>query len=173
MVIEPMSRLLKKTPDLTNAALLLAAAYGSLDRFDDAAVVLQEQAKLAPKDPQPQIALGLNFRQAKRNDEARQAFEKAAQLAPDNLFLSDQLVELDLLDKHFDAARERIRRQFQKTPDSPSAHFLEGKILAAEGKWDSAEAELQKTLQLDPNFSSRLRFAGSDLYCKQQTSAGG
>ena len=65
----------------------------------------------------------------------------------------DQLVELDLLEKHFDAARHRIRRQFQKTPDSPVAHFFEGKILAAEEKWDPAETELQKTLQLDPNFA--------------------
>jgi len=153
-VIEPLIGLLKKHPDLRNAALLLAGAYGSLDRFDDAAVVLQEQARLTPQDPQPAIALGLTLRQAKRNDEARQAFEKAAQLAPDNLFPVDQLVDLDLLDKHFDAARQRIRRQFQKTPDSPAAHFFEGKILAAEGKWDSAEAELQRTLQLDPNFSS-------------------
>ena len=47
-----MTRLLKRRPDLTNAALVLAAAYGSLDRFDDAAVVLEEQAKLAPNDPQ-------------------------------------------------------------------------------------------------------------------------
>src|SRR5438552_6425846 len=153
-VIEPMIGLLKKHPDLRNAALLLAGAYGSLNRFDDAAVVLQEQARLTPQDPQPEIALGLTLRQAKKNDEARQAFEKAAQLAPDNLFPVDQLVDLDLLDKHFDAARQRIRRQFQKTPDSPAAHFFEGKILAAEGKWDSAEAELQRTLQLDPNLSS-------------------
>ena len=153
-VIEPMTRLLKRRPDLTNAALVLAGAYGSLDRFDDAAVVLEEQAKLAPNDPQPLIALGMTYRQAKRNDEARQAFEKAAQLSPNNLFLVDQLVDLDLLDKHFDAARQRIQRQFQKTPNLPAAHFFEGKILAAEGKWDAAEAELQKTLQLDPNFSA-------------------
>jgi len=157
-VIEPLSRLLRKRPDLTNAALLLAGAYGSLDRFDDAAVVLNNQAQLTPNDPQPQIALGLNYRRAKKNDEARQAFEKALQLAPDNLFLLDQLVELDLLEKHFDAARERIRRQFQKTPDSPSAHFWEGKILAGEEKWDSAQAELQKTLQLDPNFGAAYDF---------------
>ena len=31
---------------------------------------------------------------------------------------------------------------------------MEGKILIAEGKWDLAAAELKKTLQLDPNFSS-------------------
>src|SRR5207249_5292870 len=100
------------------------------------------------------MMLGLIYRQTKRNDEARQAFEKAAQLMPNNLFPIDELIELDLLDKHFDAARQRIRSQFQKTPDAPAAHFFEGKILIGEKKWDSAEAELQKTLQLDPNFSS-------------------
>jgi tetratricopeptide (TPR) repeat protein len=151
-VIEPMTRLLRKRPDLRDAALVLAGAYSSLERFGDAAVVLKEQAKLAPNDPQPLIALGMTCRQAKRNDEARQAFEKAAQLSPDNLFLIDKLVDLDLLDKHFDAARQLIQRQFQKTPNLPASHFFEGKILAAEGKWDAAEAELQRTLQLDPNF---------------------
>ena len=153
-VIEPMTRLLKRNPESRSAALLLAAAYGSLDRFDDAAVITGEQARLAPRDPQAQMALGLTLRQAKRNDEARQAFEKAAELAPDSLWPADQLVELDLLEKHFDAARQRIHRQFQKMPDSPAAHFFEGKILAAEEKWDSAEAELQKALQLDPNLSN-------------------
>jgi Flp pilus assembly protein TadD len=148
-----MTRLLKRNPELRPAALLLAAAYGSLDRFDDAAVITGEQARLAPRDPQAQMALGLTLRQAKRNGEARQAFEKAAELAPDSLWPIDQVIELDLLEKHFDAARERIRRQFQKTPDSPAAHFLEGKILATEQKWDLAEAELQKTLRLDPNFA--------------------
>src|SRR5438094_1755638 len=153
-VIEPMTRLLRKRPDLTNAALVLAGAYGSLDGLDDSAEVFQNQAELTPNDPQLPIGLGLTLRQAKRNDQARQAFEKALQLAPDNLLVVDQLVELDLLEKHFDAARQRIQRQFQKTPDSPAAHFFEGKILATEGKWDAAEAQLQKTLQLDPNFSS-------------------
>jgi len=66
----------------------------------------------------------------------------------------NQLIDLDLLDKHFDAARQRIRRQFQKTPDAPAAHFFEGKILAAEGKWDAVEAEAQKTIQIDSNFAS-------------------
>jgi len=152
-VIEPMTRLLQKNPESKPAALLLAAAYGSLDRFDDAAVIIGEQAKLAPRDPQAQMALGLTLRQAKRNGEAREAFEKAAELAPDSLWPIDQLIELDLLEKHFDAARERVRRQFQKAPDSPAVHFFEGKILATEEKWDLAETELQKTLQLDPNFA--------------------
>jgi tetratricopeptide (TPR) repeat protein len=152
-VIEPLTRLLQRRPDMRNAALVLAGAYGSLDRFDDAAIVLEEQAKVAPNDPQPQMALGMTYRQAKRYKEAGEAFEKAARLAPDNPFSIDQLIELDLLDKHFDAARQRVRSLSQKTPNLPAGHYWEGKILAAEGKWDLAEAELQKTLQLDPNFS--------------------
>jgi tetratricopeptide (TPR) repeat protein len=154
MVIEPMTRLLRKRPDLRSAAFFLATAYGSLERFDDATAVLEEQAKLTPNDPQPQKALGMTYRRAKRYKEARDAFEKAAQLAPDDLAMLNQLVELDLLDKHFDAARQRVRRQFQKNPDAPVAHFLDGKILSAEGKWDSAETEAKKAIQLDPNFSS-------------------
>ena len=153
-VIEPITNLLRKKPDLRSAAFVLAAAYGSLDRFDDAEAVVRDQVRLAPQDPQPHTALGLIFRQAKRNDEARQAFEKAAELAPENLWLVDQLVELDLLDKHFDSARQRVYGQFQKTPDLPAAHCLEGKILVAEEKWDLAAVELKKTLQFDPNFSS-------------------
>jgi tetratricopeptide (TPR) repeat protein len=152
MVIEPMTRLLKRRPDLRTAATFLAAAYGSLDRFDDATTVLEEQAKLAPQDPQPQMALGLTLRQAKRYDDARKAFEKAIQLAPNDLTVVNQLVELDLLSKHFDAARQTIQRHFQEAPDSAGAHFFEGKILTAEEKWDSAETELQKALQLDRNF---------------------
>ena len=150
--IEPLTLLLKRRPDLKNAALGLAAAYSSLGRFDDVAAVLHNQAELTPNDPQSQIALGMALRQAKRNNEARQAFEKAVQLMPNNLFAIDQLIELDLLDKRFDAARQRIRSQFQKNPDVGAAHYLEGKILVAEGKWDAAEAELQRTLELDPNF---------------------
>src|SRR5215475_1369666 len=58
-VIEPLNRLLQRKPDLKSAALVLAAAYGSRDQLDDAVAVLENQAKLAPNDPQLQIALGL------------------------------------------------------------------------------------------------------------------
>jgi len=150
-VIEPLKGLLQRRPDLKSAAFVLAAAYSSRDHLDNAIAVLQNQVKLASNDPQLQIALGLTYTQAKRYDEARHAFEKAAELAPGNLWPIDQLVDLDLLDKRFDAARQRIRRQFEKTPDSPTAHYFEGKILAAEGKWEAAQVELRKAIELDPN----------------------
>ena len=114
-----------------SAGLLLAAAYGSLDLFRRCRRRSHGRASKGWRRAihKPQMALGLTFRQAKREIEARQAFEKAAAALPQiSLWPSyNQLVELDLLEKHFDAARQRIRRQFQKTPDSPVAHFFEGK----------------------------------------------
>ena len=129
MVIEPMTDLLKRNPYLRPAALVLAAAYGSLDRFDDAAVVIGEQVRLAPQDPQAQMALGLTLRQAKRNDEARQAFEKAAELAPDDLEPINELVGMDLADKRYAAAMQRVQQEFQKKPDSAMVAFHGSKNL--------------------------------------------
>ena len=75
---------------------------------------------------------------------------------PGNLALLDQLVDSTCWTSISMLHGRGYQRQSQKNADAPAAHFLEGKILAAEGKWDSAEAELQKTLQLDPNFVRRL-----------------
>ena len=151
LAIEPLTRMLQTYPEQRRAAMLLATAYGALDRPDDAAAVLQEQARLAPNDPNPYSALGLTYRRAKRYDEARQQFEKAKQLDPNNVALLTQLVELDLQQKRFDAARQRIRSQFQGGPDSAGAHFWEARVLAAEGKWDGVEDEVRQTLKLAPN----------------------
>jgi tetratricopeptide (TPR) repeat protein len=151
--VEPLTRVLRANPEQRRAAVLLATAYGTLERPDDAVAVLQEQANRAPNDPQPYAAMGLTYRRAKKYDEARQEFEKAAQLAPNNVALVTQLVELDLLQKRFDAARQRIRNHFQGKADSGDAHFWEARVMAAEGKWDGVEAELRRTLGLDPNFS--------------------
>jgi tetratricopeptide (TPR) repeat protein len=151
--IEPLRRVLKTDPEQRRAALLLATAYGTLDRPDDAAAVLQEQARLAPKDPQPYAALGLTYRRAKKYDQARQEFEKAAQLDPGNADLVSQLIEIDLAQKRFDSAQQRIQNQFHGKLDSADAHFWQARVFAAEGKWDGVEDELRRTLKLDPNFS--------------------
>ena len=98
--------------------------------------------------------------------------KKPRSFDPGNLILLSQLVELDLLESHFDAARQRIRGHFEKNPDAPAARFFEGKTLAAEGKWNATEAEAQKTLQVDPNFSSAYDLLRGDLCSCQQTSAG-
>ena len=47
-----------------------------------------------------------------------------------------------------------LGRKARNARSAGSSHFLEGKVYAAQGKWDDAEAALLKALELDPNSSS-------------------
>src|SRR5262249_7459666 len=96
---------------------------------------------------------GLVLRGQNKTEEARQAFEKASELAPDSILPVEQLVDLDLENKDFAAATRRAQEQLKKTPDSAPAHYIEGKIYGTKHEWDQAEAALKKAIDLDPNFS--------------------
>ena len=148
-----MEDLLKKRPDLPQARSLLANCYQVLGRLDDAAALFREQTKAAPQSPEAYFNLGLILRQEKKNDEARQAFEKSSELAPDNFGPINQLVELDLADKHYDPATKRVKQLLTKHPEAAASHFLEAKTYAAQRDWGQAEAALQKAIELDPNFT--------------------
>ena len=99
------------------------------------------------------MALGLTLRQAKRNDEARQAFEKAAELAPDDLEPINELVGMDLADKRYAAAMQRVEQEFQKRPDSAMVALMEARIYAAQQDWARAESAAKRAIELDANFA--------------------
>ena len=153
-VVSSMRDLTKKRPDLVPAQILLAQAHQSLGQLDEAAAVFREQTKLTPESSEPFFLLGLILRQQNKIDEARKAFENAQRLAPENLLIVSQLVDMEIESRSFDAALQRVQAQLQKTPQSAIPHFLEGKIYAAQGRWDRAEAALLKALELDPNHSN-------------------
>ena len=151
-VVAAMEDVLKKRPDLWQARSLLGQAYQALGRLDDAVEAFREQIKIAPRSVDAYFLVGLVLRQQQKTAEARQAFEKAEELAPDNLSSVNQLVEMDVADKHYDAAMQRVQQQLQKTSRAPMAHFMEAKVYAAQQDWTRAEAVLQKAIELDANF---------------------
>ena len=160
-VVASMLDLLKKRPDLSQAQVVLARAYQSLGRLEDAAAVFREQIKNSPQSAQPYLLLGIILRNQNKIDEARKAFENAQRLAPENLLALSQLVDLDIENREFATALQRVHAQLQKTPRSPAAHFLEGKVFAAQRQWDRAETSLLKTLELDTHSSSASNLLAS------------
>jgi tetratricopeptide (TPR) repeat protein len=76
---------------------------------------------------------------------------RALELAPGDLSALDQLVELDLTERNFQAAAERVQQQLRETPSSAGAYLLQGKIYFSEKRWDQAEAAFLKALELDVN----------------------
>jgi tetratricopeptide (TPR) repeat protein len=153
-VIASMKGLLTKHPAQPLAHVLLAAAYQSVGQLDDAAGIFRELIRVSPENPRYYLGLGLILRDQGKITEARTAFEKAQQLQPENMAAVQQLVELDILSQDFNSASQRVSHQLEKSPRSADAHFFEGKIYAAQGQWDRAEAALLKVLELDPSYSS-------------------
>src|SRR4029079_4578196 len=119
--------------------------------FDEATGVLQEQIRLWPTDAHSHVLLGMIFRQQNKMSEARQAVEKALQIAPQDATVFAQFVDLDLAEKKFDAAFQRVRELREKQPNSAITHFLEAKVLCAQADSPATEAALQKALSLVPN----------------------
>src|SRR5207237_8135668 len=97
-------------------------------RVDEAMTVIQEQIKRSPQEASPYFMLGTLWKQQKKIDDARRAFEKAAELAPANPAPTEQLVDLDIATKASAAGRERVQRFLQKQPNSGAAYYLEGKL---------------------------------------------
>jgi tetratricopeptide (TPR) repeat protein len=167
-VVTAMTALLKKTPSATRAQLLLAEACRRLGRFDEAAAVYRGQIKADPKNASSQYLLGATLRQQGKTAEARQAFAAAQELAPENLQPTDQLVELDIQDKDFTGALQRVQRLTEKSPKSAGAKYLEGKLYAAERQWAKAKEALQQALDLDPELAGAYDLLGSVYIASQQ-----
>ncbi|HEV3409858.1 MAG TPA: tetratricopeptide repeat protein, partial [Chthoniobacterales bacterium] len=150
-VITAMEEFLKKNPNNTRAEIFLADGYRAAGRFDDAVAILRKQVAAAPNNAEPHLLLGVLLRQQNKPVEAREAFEKAAQLAPANMNALDQLIDLDILAGDPATAYRRVTERLEKTPDSAALHLLEGKIAVAQRDWDRAEAALLRVMHLNAN----------------------
>lgn len=153
-VITSMQEVLRKRPSLTQAGNLLAEAYRVIGKLDQSANVFRNQIAKSPKNPAPHFMLALILGQQKKFPEARESLEKALELAPDNLLFVSQLVDLDLLDKDFDRAHKRVQGHLQKKGDLSGVYLLQGRVFAAEKKWDQAEAAILKAVEIAPDSSS-------------------
>src|SRR5207302_7094195 len=113
-VVDSLSTVVKQSPGLLRAELMLAEAYRALGRLDDAVAIVREQIKRSPQNAASYFLLGVMLQQQNKVTEAREALEKAAQLAPDNPSSLQQLVDLDVASKNYAAGHRRVDEVLQK-----------------------------------------------------------
>ena len=171
-VIPSMLNLLKKHPDLVQAQMILSEAYIAQGRIDDAISLFREQIKASPQDPAAYLRLGLILRRAGKFDEARKAFEEAQKLSPENTIALAQLVDLDIQNKAFGAAAERIKAELQRSPQSSVLNFLEGKVYAAQGEWNRAESVADTRDRPGSQLRQRLQPADILVLGEERVAAG-
>ncbi len=178
--IDSLNQLLKKKPQIAGAYTLLASAYLAQKSPDQATAILQRMAASFPHSPDAFLLLGNVLTQGRKTREARSAFERCLELAPDYLPALEQIVDLDLTDKDYAAAAARVQEQMKKTPEAGEPWLLMAKIHlqqssghvaqeveknpalahrpvpasevgAAKPDLDLAEAALKKAIELNPN----------------------
>lgn len=152
-----LQELVQKHPEITRAQLLLGGAYTAQGKLDEALKLYTAMEEKFPKVPDVPFIIGMTLRQqpgGKGNAEARKAFERAAALSPNDLLVTYQLVDLDLLDKAYPAATERVAALLEKMPKSGGAKVIEARIFLAQNNLKDAEVSLKQALEWEPNGST-------------------
>jgi len=149
--VEALVPLIKERPQNAQAQYLLASAYLALQNRDQAAGVYQQMTELFPKDPQPAFLLGGVLLAQSKQPEARKAFEKSLEIAPDYLPSVERLVDLDMAEKKYQAAFDRAQAQIQANAKPAQSFALRAKVYLAQQDISHAEADLLNAIELDPN----------------------
>ncbi len=145
-----LKTLIGKRPELPQPRLLLAEVYRAQKRFGDALAVYQQFEAAFPGNPQTVLLSGLVLLQQGKKAEARQAFVRATEIAPGFLPAMEQLVNLDLAEKNYAAARARVEAVIAKDPKAAGPQLVLAKVFVAESDTKKAEATLLKVIELQP-----------------------
>ncbi|MFH0908749.1 MAG: tetratricopeptide repeat protein [bacterium] len=152
--IDYLQQLVKAHPELPRAYVMLGTAYRARGMSDRAVAAYNKLIELQPTSPQGPYMLGLVLRAQGKKDEARAFFEKALSLAPDFAFAVASLASLDVADRNYDAALDRVKRQLESQPSVPEYHYILGKVYVLKGDTELAEQSLLKAIELQPRLSA-------------------
>jgi tetratricopeptide (TPR) repeat protein len=146
-----LQQLIHQQSQSVSARFLLARAYSDQNRLDNAIQIYRELEKALPTDSQVPLLIGNALFQQNKNAEARAEYEQALKLAPDYLPALQQEVNLDLLEKQYDSAQQRVQQQIRQNPKAVPLQLMLARVLTARGDTDQAESVLKQTITLAPD----------------------
>lgn len=129
---------------------LLASAYARAGLYNEAAVALENAARLAPDNGIWPYAQGVVAHLQKREDDARTLFTRAFSLSPDYLPVRVALVNLRIQAGDLSGARSLLTEYTQRHPGVAVPFVLLGEIAMKEKRYADAIDALDTALKLDP-----------------------
>jgi tetratricopeptide (TPR) repeat protein len=148
--VELLEPLTKERPQNAQAQYLLATAYLTQQKGDQALAVYRRMTELFPNDPRPSFLIGSVLLAQGKQADARKAFEKSNEISPDYLPAVERLVDLDLADKQYAAAIDRVQKVIDKDPKLAQPWAVKAKIYLAQRDFAHAEPDLLKAIELNP-----------------------
>jgi tetratricopeptide (TPR) repeat protein len=169
--VDLLKQFVANQPYFTQAKLLLAEAYRIQNNFNDALALYQQLEQAFPKNPQFPVLAGATFVQQLNETAARQEFNRALQIEPNNEDALEELAQLDLADHQFAVAQARVQQIIAKNPQQAFPQILLAKIYLAEGQTNQAESALSTASALPQGASANLLLAQLYFYSKQDQKA--
>lgn len=157
----------QKGPALKQTELLLAQSYRAQGRLDEAAAIFEKQIAAAPDQAAPHFMLGMIQKEQGKILEAVASMEKAQKLAPGDLTITSQLIELDIAGKDYLSAHQRATTQQNLHSDDWVPYYLQGRVYSAEEKWGEAEKALLRAIEIKPDSLTAYNLL-LDGYMKQK-----
>jgi tetratricopeptide (TPR) repeat protein len=149
--LRSMNALIAKHPGIEKAHSIRAAAFVAVGKLNEAIVEYKAMSQAFPKSKETPFLLGMTYRRQGKDAEARQSFEKALEIAPDQMPAIEQLAELDMRAKDFSSAAKRAQHEIEQFPKNAEPRFLLAKIYVAQNDRKDAEPILEKVIQMNPD----------------------
>jgi tetratricopeptide (TPR) repeat protein len=138
-------------PDLAEAHNSLGNVLRGLERWDEAADAYAEAVRLQPGLAVAHANLGLVLEQLGKPCLARTHLRRAAELAPEDDVVWQQLAHAHGLAEDWAAAVEVCERRARNKPNDADAHNELGWAYQSNDRHAEAEASFRRALELEPN----------------------
>jgi pentatricopeptide repeat protein len=148
-----LKQLIPYHPEIVQGWLMLADAYSRQGNFNDALNLYDQMEKVFPGSAQTPLLRGLTFVQQRKFAEARRAFNRALEISPGAPAAMEQLVALDVLEKQYPAALQRVNAMIARDPKGAGPHLLQARICYAQKDLAGAEAALKTAIELQPDLA--------------------
>ncbi len=167
-----LNRLDKMAPDNENSPQMLVeirektylargAAQIQLANLAAARKDFEAARDNAPNDPNVYNNLALVAFNENKADEAIGFFETALKLDTTNFDALNGLISWYAKTREFDKAHARIDQSLGSYPNNASLHYLKAQVYGFQQNVQGAEGELNKALELDPNYLAAYSALGA------------
>jgi tetratricopeptide (TPR) repeat protein len=136
-------------PDSEEVVLNLARLYAESGDVEHEAKVI-EAVPAADRTAKMEDVLGAAYEQLKRGKDAIAAFQRAADMEPEDLHTLDALAEALVIDNQFDEALKQYRLLAAADPGNIGALVHIGEIQRRQGKYEEALATIRKARKKAP-----------------------
>jgi len=147
-----LRKLLEQRPDLVKAHMLLADAFRAQRNLDDALAIYEQVEAKYPQNPDTPLLRGFILAEQKKYQPAREAFERALTLNPDDPTAFEQLITMYLAEGKKQEAFDRISAIVAKNPKQAGQGLvMQARVYLATPEYEPAEKALLKALELIPD----------------------